>query len=123
MIRGYVSEALEPMIEIGLKAGGQLTKIVAVVDTGFSGELCLSEQLIDQLEMEFAFVERYELANGEVLVEDVFRDTIEFDGHEREVDLILTASTDSLVGASLLQAYTLHIDYPRRLVEIDQAVR
>ena len=123
MITGYVNEALEPMIEIGLKAGERLTKIVAVVDTGFSGELCLSAQLIDRLAMEFAFVERYELANGEVLVEDVFRGTIEFDGQEREVDLILTASTDSLVGASLLQAYILHIDYPRRIVEIERAVR
>jgi clan AA aspartic protease len=123
MITGYVNEALEPVIEIGLKAAGRLTEIVAVVDTGFSGELCLSEQLIDRLEMEFGFVERYELANGEVLVEDVFRGTIESDGHEREVDLILTASTDSLIGASLLQTYTLHIDYPRRVVEIKRVVR
>jgi clan AA aspartic protease len=123
MITGYVNEALEPVIEIGLKAADGLTQIAAVVDTGFSGELCLSEHLIDHLEMEFAFVERYELANGDVLVEDVYRGTIEFDGYEREVDLILTASTDSLIGASLLQAYTLNIDYPRRTVQIAQVLQ
>jgi clan AA aspartic protease len=120
MITGYVNEVLEPVIEIGLKGADGLTQIAAVVDTGFSGELCLSESLIDRLKMEFMYVERYELANSAVLVEDVFRGTIEFDGHEREVDLILTASTDTLIGASLLQAYTLHIDYLRRTVQIAQ---
>jgi len=37
MIVGYVSEALEPVIEIGLKGAAGLTKIAAVVDTGFRG--------------------------------------------------------------------------------------
>ena len=122
MIVGYVNEALEPVIEIGLKGAAGLTKIAAVVDTGFSGELCLAGHHSDRVEMAFAFVERYELANGEVLVEDVFRGTIEFDGHEREVDMIVTASADTLIGASLLQAYTRHIDYPRRTVQIEQVV-
>ncbi len=78
MIVGYVNEALEPVIERGLKGAAGLTKIAAVVDTGFSGELCRAAHHSDRVEMAFAFVERYELANGEVLVEDVFRGTIEF---------------------------------------------
>ncbi len=85
MIAGYVNEALEPVIEIGLRGADGLTKIIAVVDTGFSGELYLAEHLVDRLDMSFVFVERYELANGEVIVEDVFRGTIEFDGYDREV--------------------------------------
>ncbi len=101
MIVGDVNDALEPVIEIGRKGAAGLTKIAAVVDTGLSGELCLAAHHSDRVEMAFAFVERYELANGEVLVEDVFRGTIEFDGHEREADMIVTASADTLIGASL----------------------
>ena len=45
-----------------LKRGSTVTMIPALVDTGFSGYLCLSKWYIDQLEMNFKFVERYELA-------------------------------------------------------------
>lgn len=47
MIEGYVNEFLEPLVEIGLKRGDTVTSIPAVVDTGFSGYLCLAEQHID----------------------------------------------------------------------------
>lgn len=122
MIEGYVKEeSLEPMVEIGLKGSGIVTIISAVVDTGFSGYLCLADQLVDQLDMMFEFAERYELADGEVIVKDVFRGSIVFDGRELEVDLILTASQDTLIGALLLRDYKLSIDYPGRTIRIEQA--
>jgi len=122
MIKGYVNEALEPVMEIGLKRGDVITMIPTVVDTGFSGYLCLAERCIDQLEMTFEFAEPYELANGEVVVKDVFRGSIVFDGREQEVDLILTASEDTLIGASLLKDYKLTVDYPKRTVRIERMV-
>jgi len=120
MIEGYVNEVLEPVVEIGLKRGDVVTRISAVVDTGFSGCLCLAEQWIDQLEMTFEFAEPYELANGEVIAKDVFQGNIVFDEREQEVDLILTASPDTLVGASLLKNYRLSIDYPKCIVRIER---
>jgi predicted aspartyl protease len=47
--------------------------IQAVVDTGLGGYGCLAEQCVDQLDMAFEFAEPYELANGKVIVQDVFR--------------------------------------------------
>jgi len=41
------------------------------------------------------------------------------DGREQEVELILTASQDTLIGASLLKGYRLMIDYPGRTVRIE----
>lgn len=120
MIEGYVNEALEPIVQIGLKQGEPVTTIPAVVDTGFSGGLCLSEKYIDNIAMSFEYAEPYELANGEVIFKDVFRGRVVFDGHEQEVDIIFTASPDSLIGASLLAAYELNINYPERTVRIDQ---
>ncbi|MEK6407695.1 MAG: hypothetical protein AABN34_12085 [Acidobacteriota bacterium] len=119
MIEGYVNEALEPVVEIGLKRGDPVTTIPAVVDTGFSGGICLSEDYVEHIEMTFEYAEPYELANGEVIVKDVFRGTIVFDGRVHEVDLIFTASQDSLIGASLLEDYRLIISYPERTVRIE----
>lgn len=71
--------------------------------------------------MVFHHVERYELANGEVVAMDVFRGTIVFDGREQEVNLILTASEDTLIGAALLSDHLLTINYPERTVRVEQA--
>ena len=121
MIKGHVNDSLEPVVEIGLKRGESVTMIPAIVDTGFSGYLCLAEGHIDQLEMTFTFVERYELANGEVIAKDVFLGNVVFDGREQEIDCIVTASEDTLIGASLLKNDEIHIDYPKRTVQIEWA--
>lgn len=120
MIRGYVNEALEPVIEIGLKQGEATESIPTVVDTGFSGYLCLSKRHAEKIELIFHHVERYELANGEIVAMDVFRGTIVFDGYEREVDIILTASKDTLIGAAILSDHLLTINYPERTVQVEQ---
>ncbi len=121
MIQGYVTETLDPVIEIGLQRGEATESIPTIVDTGFSGHLCLSNQHEDKIEMVFHHVERYELANGEVVVMDVFRGTIMFDEREQEVNLILTASEDTLIGAALLRDHLLTVNYPKRTVQVEQA--
>ena len=103
MIEGYVNEALEPIVEIGLRNGDLVTTASALVDTGFSGVLCLSEEHVDHIALTFEYAESYELANGDVIVKDVFQGSVVFGGEEREVDVIFTSSQDSLVGSSLLQ--------------------
>jgi len=120
MIQGYVNEALEPIAEIGLKRGEVIGTIPVIVDTGFSGYLCLSERHVDRMATAFHHVERYELADGEVITRDVFRGVIRFDGQDRKVDVILTASDDTLIGASLFKEYQVAIDYPRRHVRMER---
>ena len=80
MIEGCVNDALEPVMEIGLKQGEAVTTILATLDTGFSGALCLAEQHVDRLDMTFVYAERYELANGEIIAKEVFKGTVVFDG-------------------------------------------
>jgi len=120
MIQGHVNEALEPIVEIDLKREEVMVIIPAIVDTGFSGYLCLSERHADKMTMAFHHVERYELADGEVVTKDVFRGVIRFDGQEQKVDVILTASDDTLIGASLFKEYQVAIDYPRRHVRMER---
>jgi predicted aspartyl protease len=104
MIRGHVSTTLEPVIELGLVQGDTVTVIPAIIDTGFSGMLCLAERYVAQLDVTFQFLEPYELANGDIV--------------GQEVEVLMTASQDTLIGAALLQPYTLTIDYPDHAVRL-----
>ncbi len=72
MIRGHVTATFDPVIELGLKQGDTVTVIPAVIDTGFSGMLCLADRYLAQIDVTALFIERYELANGEVVAQDVF---------------------------------------------------
>jgi predicted aspartyl protease len=97
MIVGRVNDALEPILEVGLKRGETVTAISATIDTGFSGMLCLAERHRALLDLEFGFIERYELANGEVITKDVFRELTVIDGREQGVEIILR--TECMISA------------------------
>ncbi len=120
MIEGSVSPDLDLIVEIGLVGQNEVTRIPALVDTGFSGHLCLAQRHADLLDLAFHHVERYELANGDVVAADVFRGTIVFGGERREVDVIITASEDTLIGASLLREYVLTVHYPQRWLRLER---
>lgn len=67
VIKGYISKGLEPIVELKLRdENHNLSQINATVDTGFTGYLCLSEKMIEKMNLEYVFTERYELANGEI---------------------------------------------------------
>ena len=59
---------------------GETTRTQAVVDTGFSGDLCLTRDQIEAMDLEFSYVDRYELADGTIVTKDVFAGQAEFDG-------------------------------------------
>lgn len=118
MISGYVSDGLEATVEIGLLRGNALMHIPAIIDTGFSGYLALSERHVDDIDMQFKYVERYELADGSIIVKDVYHARITFGNEERDVYTIVTASTDTLIGAGILRRHHVAIDYPQRTVQI-----
>lgn len=123
MIQGHVSPGVEPVIEIGLVQGDTVTVIPAVIDTGFSGIVCLAERYLAHVELTFQFQERqfqerYELANGEIVRQPVFAGRIVWDGRKQAVEVITTASQDTLIGAALLQPYTLTIVYPNQQVRL-----
>ena len=51
MIRGHVSATLEPVIDLSLVQGDMVTVIPAIIDTGFSGMLCLAERYLAQIDL------------------------------------------------------------------------
>jgi hypothetical protein len=66
VIAGTINDSLEPIVEIKLIRAGDRTAIPVVVDTGFSGDLCLSRDRIEAIDLEFIYDDRYELADGTI---------------------------------------------------------
>lgn len=118
MIKGFVNEDLEPVIEVGLVAGDRVERTFAIIDTGFNGYLCLADNLIDKMDLSYIGTDFFELGNGEIVENDVFSGRIIFDKMERNVLVTLSTSSDVLIGTSLLKAKTLFIDFIDRRVEV-----
>lgn len=64
VIEGRINELREavlPLVVTGLRAQA---RVDAVIDTGFSGDLCLPIEIAIQLGLELCGIELYELADG-----------------------------------------------------------
>ncbi|MFQ6056209.1 MAG: hypothetical protein ACE5J3_09555 [Methanosarcinales archaeon] len=110
MITGYVNNNLEPVVKISLlNENNEITDIFAMIDTCFNGDICLSENLIDKMNLSFYAYEYFELANGELELNEVFEGQIVF----------VSSSEDTLIGTSLLRDRTLFVDFINKRVIID----
>jgi clan AA aspartic protease len=92
--------------------------LTAIVDTGFDGYICLPIRLAVQLGLELIGDQLIELADGTQRKELVFAGSVGFLGETREVEIILTNSEDALVGTSLLDLYSVAIEFPGGKVKV-----
>ncbi len=90
----------------------QTLALTAIVDTGFDGYLCLPIRLAVQLGLELVGEQLIELADGTQRNELVFAGSVELLGEKRAVKIMLTASEDALIGTSLLNHYSIAIEFP-----------
>jgi len=119
MIRGYVDNDLQakaPVFVLGKNANP--SPLSAVVDTGFIGGLCISIHEVPKIELAFSHDKKFELGNGKVVTQPVYWGKVVFDKRTIAVEVIVSASRDTLIGTSLLSDKKLDIDYPRRSVLI-----
>jgi len=65
MIQGHVNADLQAKIPIAVVGkSGKRSTLEAVVDTGFSGDLCISIFAKDKIALAFSHVEKFELGDG-----------------------------------------------------------
>lgn len=119
MIHGQVTGNLDPVIDVGLIEGENVETVSVVIDTGFNGGLCLSIRHFGLMDLYYLYAGSSELADGRFIAEDIYTGRIIFDGGQRQVEVTLTDSADSLIGAELLKDRTLFIDYPACEVRIE----
>jgi len=123
MIIGFVNESDEPVVEVKLDLGKEKRLVNAVIDTGFNGYISVPKKLIDRSDWDFLGIEEYELASGELMRERVFLGRIEI-GMERFVAFILLSnSSDTLVGTKLLKNRVLTINFADKTLKIKEVVK
>jgi clan AA aspartic protease len=124
MIQGYVDKRLQAKIPLVLldKSNNQST-LDAVVDTGFSGELCVSIHAIDKIDLTFSHFDEYELGDGSIVEQHMYEGEIIFDKEKMLIDVLVSVSEDTLIGAALLVDKKLEIDYANKRVQIRNSRR
>lgn len=117
-IQGKVSAAREPVVV--LRAFPTKRKFSVIIDTGFSGELCLPTNVIRTLGFERVGRETYTLANGEPVHADVHKAEILWFNLRRSVEVIALDNPQGLLGTQLLQTCRLTVHFAKRTVFIHQ---
>ena len=109
MIQGRINNQREP--RLSLEVHGIDGPVDVILDTGFSGALCLSKRHIECLGMTPKGVEWYELGNGSLVAQPVYLVRIRWFGSEREVEAIMTGAEDSMIGSELMIGCLVTLDY------------
>ncbi len=110
MISGRVNdnrEAVIPVVVVG--DDGDEHEIDAIIDTGFSGDLTLPDELAEQLGLTWLGREPGILADGSSDLFDVYVGTVLWNGEPRVVE-VAAANAQPLVGMNLLHRHSIRID-------------
>jgi clan AA aspartic protease len=109
MIHGVVSKSREATISLVIVNENRQTKLItAVIDTGYTGFLSLPSEIITELNLPWAGIDRGTLGDGSEVTFEVYAAKVIWDGEYRDIP-INEAETDPLIGMSLLYGYDLHI--------------
>jgi clan AA aspartic protease len=109
MIIGVVDANLEPRLLLTVRAASlQSHEVEVVIDTGFNGFLTLPPALIAALGLPWLCRQQGELADGSILVFDVYVAAVDWDGQPRSVE-VEAADSQPLLGMALMQGSDLHM--------------
>jgi len=95
---------------------------MAIVDSGFKGDLELPASLQDELQGRFVGRVSSLLAAGQVIEEDVYLVDFPFDGQVFPAEATFVTADDILIGTHLLRQHRLVIDFPGKAVLLDRAI-
>lgn len=110
MISGIVNDSIEPRVQVRVfGTEGRSSTVDAVIDTGFSGYLALSQMVIHSLCLPFLGERKAQLADGEFVDLRLFRAAVDWNGQNRGVQII-ESEGGPLVGMAMLRGFQLCID-------------
>jgi clan AA aspartic protease len=113
--------AMTPMIEVEVIGTRSTRGVLAILDTGFDGDLSLPISIAISLGVDLIGEQAVELADGTVRDELVFAASVRLLGETRAVRIYLTRSADALVGTNLLADCDLSIRFPTGRVRLKRA--
>jgi clan AA aspartic protease len=119
-VKGFVDDrdrALIP-IRVASRLRGELTEVVAWVDTAFDGHLVFSRELIDSLKLEALVETEAILADGSKVSLESYFCIVDWFGEKVPVQVIENEGRFPLVGTGLLTQRNLNINYQSKLVDL-----
>ncbi len=108
---------MTPMVNVRVAGTRKRISARAILDTGFEGQLCLPIDMAVPLGLELCGKTWYQLADGKVQRDLLFKGNVFFLGKKRRVIISLTEG-DALVGTELLSDCRLLIDFPKEKVRL-----
>lgn len=117
MIEGTVTVDGIPQINIEVDGNNW----VAVIDTGFNGDLELPQSLQNELEAVYVGKVRSTLAAGQTVEEPCYRVKFPFDGDLCDAQATFVDNETILIGTRMLQFHRLTIDFPQRMLKIERS--
>lgn len=105
-IKGYFNEG-KPIVNIYLE--GYKNPIDVIVDTGFNGELMLTEKKIKELSLSLIGDDEYMTASGEIVSTNVYMGLFHWFGRTRKVGVLATSGKSNLIGMELLHFYKVEL--------------
>ena len=119
-LSGYINEDLEPKLDnIFVVSEERPVKLDAILDTGFNGELSLPVELKEKCKLEFVSVKPYELANGDIVEEDVYLAELIINDKILVVETTLTKSEIALIGMELIRNRIAVFNLKDNTVKVD----
>ena len=109
MILGFVLD-LTPRVKLTLRGQSSAVTLDFVVDTGFEGEIALPRDIIAKVNAAYAGPQTIRLADGTFGKESRYIATIQWDGDNREVEILSLRTGVALLGVELLADNRLTID-------------
>jgi clan AA aspartic protease len=110
VILGTVTAGREAIIRLMVFGGkGAMHEVEAAIDTGFTEDLTLSQDLVDALELPFQSVDYTVLADGSTVACNIHEAEVLWDGIRRSI-LVQVGDSKPLVGMGLLMNYLLTLE-------------
>ena len=111
-MKGFIDEKGTPYMQVLVKGRRDEIKVLCIVDTGFTGALCLPISIAVNLGLELWGEVSVRLGDGYVSEgEMIFNGFVLWDGQLKEIDIQVTKLREALIGTELLKGYTLKADF------------
>ena len=111
---------LRPYIELFIQGNGKQAKAEFTIDTGYNGTLTLPLDECRALGLSYRGTRRSLLADGSQVRLEMYRLVVNWDGRERDVE-ILAIGQERLLGATMLEGYKLCLDYGANSLTIEES--
>ena len=112
MIQGKINQTGSPIIRITVRGSKDEVTVDGILDTGFNGFICLPIVVAVPLGLELIDVADSELADGTIVQDElVFAGKALWGSEFMDVEILLTKSTDTLIGTAILKNSDVRLNF------------